>query len=193
MQGTEVYADLVAGLNEKMRRRVGKLSPEALAWQPDAEGNSVGVTVWHVARWLDVIARIFNQKPQSEELWLTQGWAARTGYNPQGIGSLGLGALTGYTQEEVGAIPQLNAEELLTYLDQSSEALRAYLLSLPSFDALLEPVPGWVQPEPTKHQLFKDVLIGCLGHVGEIEALTAMMRRAQAAHAAASANANKVG
>lgn len=180
MQGTEVYADLVASLNEKMRHRVAKLSPEALAWQPDAEGNSVGVTVWHVARWLDVIARIFQQRPQSDELWLTQGWAARTGYNPQGIGYQGLGALTSYTQEEVAAIPQLNASELLTYLDQSSEALRAYLLSLPSFDALLEPVPGWSQPETTKLQLFKVVLIGCLGHVGEIEALTAMMTRAKA-------------
>jgi hypothetical protein len=72
--------------------------------------------------------------------------------------------------------------ELLTYLDQASDALRAYLLSLPSFEALLQPVPGWGRETPvTKDQLLKVVFMGCAGHLGEIKALRAMMKRAQVA------------
>lgn len=182
MQGTELYADLIASLAEGMHSEVGKLSPQQLDWQPDTEGNSIGVTVWHVARWLDVITRVFQGRPPEDELWLTQGWAGRTGYNPQGIGYRRLGALTGYTQPEVAAIPHLTAEESLTYLDQSCEALRSYLLSLPSFEALLQPVSEWgAEPPVTKDQLLKVVFMGCSGHLGEIKALRAMMKRAQAA------------
>jgi DinB superfamily len=182
MQGNELYADLIASLVEGTRGEVEKLSPQELAWQPDAEGNSIGVTVWHVARWLDVVARVFQEKPAEDELWLTQGWAKRTGYNPRGVGYRGLGALTGYTQQEVAAIPTLSAEELLAYLDQASGALRAYLLALPSFEALLQPVPGWGKETPvTKDQLLKVVFMGCAGHLGEIKALKAMMKRAQVA------------
>ena len=182
MQGTELYADLIAWLAEGMRGEVEKLSPQELDWQPDAEGNSIGVTVWHVARWLDVVPRLFQEKPPEDELWLTQGWAERTGYNPQGIGYRGLGALTGYTQQEVAAIPHLTAEESLTYLDQASEAIRAYLLALPSFDALAQPIPGWGKETPvTRDQLLKVVFMGSTGHLGEVKALKAMMKRAQAA------------
>ncbi len=130
-----------------------------------------------------MITRVFQEKPPEDELWLTQGWAERTGYHPQGIGYRGLGALTGYTQQEVAAIPHLSAEESLTYLDQASGALRAYLLSLPSFEALLQPMPGMGQRDAsaTKDQLLKVVFMGCAGHLGEIKALRAMMKRAQVA------------
>jgi hypothetical protein len=182
MQGTELYADLIATLAQRTRKAIGKLSAEELAWQPDAEGNSVGATVWHVARWIDVTNRILRDKPPSEEFWLTRGWAERTGYNPQGIGFLGLGAVTGYTLQEVAAIPRLSAEELLTYLDQCCEAIQAYLLALPSFESLREIVPEWSSQTPwTKAQVLKDVFMGVVGHTGEIDALKAMMKRASVA------------
>ena len=182
MQGTELYADLIATLTAGIHGEIGELSPQELDWQPDAEGNSIGVTVWHVSRWFDVTARVFQERPPEEELWLTQGWAERTGYNPEGIGYRGLGALTGYTQPEVGAIPHLSATDLLAYLDQSSEALQAYLLALPSFEPLRQPVAGWGRETPViKQDLLKVVFMGCAGHLGEIKALRAMMKRAQVA------------
>ena len=181
MQGTELYADLIATLTAGIHGEIGELSPQELDWQPDAEGNSIGVTVWHVSRWFDVTARVFQERPPEEELWLTQGWAERTGYNPEGIGYRGLGALTGYTQPEVAAIPHLSATDLLAYLDQSSEALQAYLLALPSFEPLRQPVAGWGRETPViKQDLLKVVFMGCAGHLGEIKALKAMMRRAKA-------------
>jgi hypothetical protein len=182
MQGNELYADLIASLVEGTHGEVKDLSPQELAWQPDAEGNSIGVTVWHVSRWFDVATRVFQEKPAEDELWLTQGWAERTGYDPRGIGYRGLGALTGYTQQEVAAIPTLSAEDVLAYLDQASGALRAYLLALPSFEALHEPLPAWSEKVPVnKEQLLKTVFMGCTGHLGEIKALKAMIKRAQVA------------
>jgi DinB family protein len=178
MTGVELLADLVASLVEGIHQAVTILSVPELTWRPDIEGNSIGVTVLHCSRGLDVLkVRFLEHKPAEAEQWHTQGWAQKTGYDPRGIGSGGLGILSGYTQEEVAAIPELSAEELLTYLDQAAEALRQYLLSLPE-GTLAQPtmVAGERQ---TVYQLIKGIVLGCIGHLGEIEALKALQTRAK--------------
>lgn len=176
MQDIELYADLITALSRWAHHEVEPLSEQELSWQPDAEGNSIGVTVWHFSRWLDVTARLLQGQPRTDELWLTRGWAERTGYNPQGIGEQGLGTVTGYTLQEVAAIPHLSARDLLLYLDQVCEVLTIFLRSLPSSEPLQQPLfPGSTR---TKQQLLQTVFLGSCGHMGEIEALKAMMRRA---------------
>ncbi|GHO59368.1 DinB family protein [Ktedonobacter robiniae] len=176
MQDIELYAELIESLSKWAHLEVEGLSERELAWQPDAEGNSIGVTVWHFSRWLDVVARLLDGRKPAEELWLTRGWAERTGYNPQGIGEKGLGAVTGYTLEEVAAIPPLSAQDLLMYLDQLCEVICTFLRSLPSSEPLQQPIyPG---AELTKQQMLQTVFLGSCGHLGEIEALKAMMKRA---------------
>ncbi|GHO70537.1 hypothetical protein KSC_094290 [Ktedonobacter sp. SOSP1-52] len=176
MQDIELYAELIESLSKGAHLEVEGLSEQELAWQPDAEGNSIGVTVWHFSRWLDVVARLLDGRKPAEELWLTRGWAESTGYNPQGIGEKGLGVVTGYTLQEVAAIPQLSARELLLYLDQLCEALCTFLHSLSSSEPLQQPIyPG---AELTKRQMLQTVFLGSCGHLGEIEALKAMMKRA---------------
>src|SRR3954451_15153743 len=131
MTDIEVLVDLIQALSARLRRRVAVLSAAELAWQPDNEGNSIGVTVWHFSRWLDVLAvRLLQDRPAEEELWFSRGWAARAGYDPRGIGYRGYGVLTGYTLEEVAAIPALSATDLLAYHDQASEAIQAQLRAL---------------------------------------------------------------
>jgi len=88
---------------------------------------------------------------------------------------LGLGAVTGYTWEEVQAIPSLSAEELLAYLDQACHALSQHLLTM-SPEALHQSVPG-LGDQRTAYEWVKPVLKGCLGHLGEIQALKAMKAR----------------
>lgn len=176
MQNIELYVDLIESLSEWAHREVEGLSEQELAWQPDAEGNSIGVTVWHFSRWLDVTARLLQGKTPTEELWLTHGWAERTGYNPLGIGEKGLGAVTGYTLQEVAAIPHLSAQDLLIYLNQLCEVLCTFLRTVPSSEPLQQPIyPG---AELTKQQMLQTVFLGSCGHLGEIEALKAMMKRA---------------
>lgn len=175
MQDVELYANLLGALSKWTHLEVEGLSTEELAWQPDAEGNNIAVTIWHFSRWLDVTARLMLGKLPGEELWLARGWAERTGYNPQGKGSRGLGVVTGYTLQEVAEIPLLSAQELLIYLDQVCETLMLFLRALPSSEPLQQPI---VENDPlTKQQLLQKVFMGSCGHMGEIEALKAMMKR----------------
>jgi ketosteroid isomerase-like protein len=178
MTDLEVLADLVDDLTKGIHKVVTGLSVPELTWQPDAEGNSIGVTVWHISRGLDVLKVRFLEEQQAlAEQWRTQGWGKHTGYDPRGIGTGGLGILSGYTQEEVAAIPVLTEEELLAYLDQVSDALRQYLLSLPE-GALSRPTL-FVGERLTAYQVIKEIVLGCVGHLGEIEALKALQIRAK--------------
>jgi hypothetical protein len=177
MRDVELLADLIEKLVRDVRAEIAELSLEELGWQPDPEANNIGVTVWHFSRWLDMLAvQALANRPAAEELWQTCGWAARTGYDPRGIGYRGLGLLTGYSQAEVAAVPHLVAGQLLEYLEQASRALREQLLALPS-EALYLPTPG-LGGKRTVYDLSTSVLMGCFGHVGEIEALKAMRERA---------------
>jgi hypothetical protein len=100
-------------LHEELTARVALLTPEDLAWQSHPDANSAGVTVWHVTRWLDVLAtRAFTGRDAAADLWHTAGYRRTTGYEPDGIGYLGLGTLTGYTPEEMRDIPALPGELL---------------------------------------------------------------------------------
>ena len=180
MTDVEMLVDWIALLEGQMRDEIAELGPEMLAWQPDPGANSIGVTAWHVARWLDVLTvQVLENRPAAEEYWHTDGWTARTGYDPRGCGRNGLGNVTGYTLDEVRAIPALAADELLAYLDRVCRALRARLTSLGS-DALYQPAPGR-GGKYTPYQWIQSLLPGCFGHVGEIQALKGLRERGMAA------------
>ena len=101
------------------------MGPDALNWQPDTEANNIAVTVWHIARALDWLGvTVLGGQPPEDQIWHDMGWAERTGYDPRGHGSHGLGTLGGYTQAEVKEVPLLSADQLLTYLDQARDSLR---------------------------------------------------------------------
>ena len=145
----------------------GKRSPayqeEKLRWQPDAEANDIGITLWHCSRWLDVLTvRVLEDRPAEDELWHLRGWRERTGYDPRSIGNRGLGTLTGYTLAEVAAIPAVAADELLAYLDNGCAALRQYLLRLPA-NEFSQAVPGGRR---TVYEQVASILMGCFGHAG---------------------------
>lgn len=175
MQDVELYANLLVALSKWTHLEVEGLEAAELAWQPDAEGNNIAVTVWHFSRWLDVTACLMLGRPPVEEIWLTCGWAEQTNYNPHGKGLRGLGVVTGYTLQEVAEIPLLSAQELLTYLDQVCETLIRFLRALPSSKPLQQPISE--NNLLTKQQLLQQVFMGSCGHMGEIEALKAMMKR----------------
>jgi len=183
MRDVEILTDLIEKLGDDVRAEIGELSQEELDWQPDPEANSIGVTVWHFSRWLDVLAeRALADQPAEQELWHTRGWAARTGYDPRGAGYEGLGVLTGYTLAEVAAVPHLPTGDLLEYLGQVCAALRERLLALPE-GGLYQPAPG-LGSRRTPYKWVRSILMGCFGHVGEIEALKAMRERALRRHVA---------
>jgi len=76
------------------------------------------------------------------------------------------GALTGYTFQEVLAIPRLTATELVRYLDSVIGPLAQRLRALPDDEAAGRAV-----------RRATGILQGCFGHIGEIDALLAIRER----------------
>jgi hypothetical protein len=157
----EMLADWVVDLRASLERQLGQTPEAALHWRPAREMNSIGDTVWHVSRWLDLIAmQLGNGAPETQH-WIKDGWADRTGYDPRGVGTDGLGAITGYTFAEVDAIPKLGADQLREYLGSVCEAV----------------IPRLRGADDTAAQRYKRVVQGSLGHVGEIAALRTIHER----------------
>lgn len=176
MRDTELLADWINDINRGLLEEIKELSESQLRWQPDAEANNIGETVWHCARWLDVLnVQVLQNQPAESELWHTRGWRAKTGYDPRGIGRRGLGTLTGYSPQEVEALPKLSAAELTEYVEQVGSALREKVLGMSG--AELERTAPGLQTKASAYAWLKDILQGCFGHIGEIQALKAMQQR----------------
>ncbi len=176
MEDVTLLVEWLQDLEQEIHTEIEPLSQEALVWQPAPQANSIGITVWHFSRWLDVLAtQAIQNLPASEEQWHQQGWAAKTGYDPRGIGLYGIGAISGYTWEEVEAIPALSTEETLLYFDQAREVLIQQLKALPD-DVLHKTAPG-LNGQRTIYGWVKSILKGCLKHLGEIQALKTIQRQ----------------
>jgi DinB family protein len=177
MTSRDILLDLLQNYDRALHRTIQDLSLDALSWCPDAEANSIALTVWHVSRAFDVLSvHVLEKRPPEEELWHTRGWTAKTGYDPRGIGWDGVGNLAGYTQAEVAAVPILSASELLTYFDQASEVLRAHLSRMPLED-LQPPADGATEPEQPVYVWIRNFLMDAREHLGEIKAIKAMWER----------------
>ncbi len=178
MTDVEVWIDMLNGLHRWTHGALEDEPAAALVWQPDEEANSIIVTLWHVSRALDLLkVRLLEGRAAEEELWFSSGWAARTGYDPRGLGWSGMGNLAGYTQQEVAAVPLLPLKELLDYFDQACAALSTCLAELPA-EQLYGPLvdfPG----EPPRCAMVRNFLMDGLGHLGEMRAILAMWERKQ--------------
>jgi hypothetical protein len=166
MRDTELMAKWFENVGARVREQIGSLDEDALEWRPDDRGNNVRETVWHMARWIDLLTRVLDGTQPSTERWFTDGWAQRTGYDPRGVGDSGLGTMTGYTFEEVLKIPRLDATELIRYLDSVVGPLAQRLRALPDDEAAARSV-----------RRVTGILQGCFSHVGEIDALLAIRER----------------
>ena len=166
MRDTELMAKWFEDVGTGIRRRLASVDDDALEWRADDRGNNVRETVWHMARWIDVLTRILRGTEPQTERWFTDGWAQRTSYDPRGIGDDGLGVLSGYTFQEVLAVPRLSATELVRYLDSVIGPLAQRLRELPDDEAGARAV-----------RRTTGILQGCLAHVGEIDALLAIRTR----------------
>ena len=166
MRDTELMAKWFEDVGARVREQIERLDEDALEWRADDRGNNIRETVWHMARWIDLLTRVLDGAQASTERWFTDGWAQRTGYDPRGIGDGGLGTMTGYTFEEVLKIPRLGATDLIRYLDSAVGPLAQRLRALPDDETAAKSV-----------RRVTGILQGCFSHVGEIDALLAIRER----------------
>ena len=157
----ELLAEWVADLRGAVERQLARTPDAALHWRPAQETNSIADTVWHVARWLDLMAMWLQNAAPERQHWIADGWAERTGYDPRGLGTDGLGAISGYTFDEVEAIPKLRADQLLLYLGAVCDDV----------------IPGLRAADDAAAQRYKGVIQGTFGHLGEIAALRTLHER----------------
>lgn len=168
----EALQEWCRDLEQELCARLGLLSEDELRWQPHPDANGAGVTIWHVARWMDVLGtRLLAGRPAGQDLWHADGWRDRTGYEPDGLGYLGLGTLTGYTPAQMRAVPHLSGASLSRYLSRSITGLVEQI-------AHLGPrLHDTTHRDLSPYQVVSGTLQGSFGHLGEIDALVALRAR----------------
>src|SRR5688500_3346459 len=57
MRDFDLVAKWFEDIGSGLRRRIAALDADALEWRADERGNNVRETVWHIARWCDVLER----------------------------------------------------------------------------------------------------------------------------------------
>ena len=157
----EMLADWVTDLHVLIERQLARTPDAALHWRPARETNSIGDTVWHIARWLDLVCMWLQNAAPERQHWMADGWAERTGYDPRGVGTDGLGAISGYSFAEVEAIPKLRADQLREYLDAVCDDV----------------IPRLRGADDTAAQRYKGVVQGTFSHLGEIATIRTLYER----------------
>ena len=176
MNANDVLIDLLEDNRRRLHRVFGVMSDDGALWKPEADANNIAITVWHMARIFDVfLTQQAKGDLPEEESWFRYGWAEQTGYDPRGIGQNGWGMLTGYTQEEVSAIPQLTREQALGYLDKVYDVVKEYLAITP-IEQLQTPAAGF-DGRYTQYQCIQMALLDNVRHLGEIYAIKARWDR----------------
>ena len=149
---------------------------ECVNWKFEAGANTILVTLWHMARILDVfLTQQALGYVSEEECWFRHGWAKQTGYDPRGAGQNGWGMLTGYMQAEVAAMPILTREQAVGYLDDVYDFVKQRLSGTP-MDELLQPGAGF-EAKYSKYQCIQMALLDNIRHLGEIFAIKASWDR----------------
>jgi len=178
MKSTDIILDLLQTYKNGIESSLKDLPTEAWTYQPDPEANHIAVTIWHLARLMDMFVVMRLQiKPIDDELWFTNGWMEKTGYDPRGIGSRGLGVLIGYSAEEMLQVPVLSIEDMQNYFNDTHTALVDLIKNLPD-EKLDEQAPGG-DPKRTYYEWAKLLLNDGLRHTGEILAIKSMWERKQ--------------
>lgn len=176
MNANDVLIDLLEDNRRRLHRLLDAVSDECLAWKPEAGANDIAVTIWHMARIFDVFLTLQARgDPPEEECWFKHGWAEQTGYDPRGTGQNGWGMLTGYTREEVAAMPQLTRRQALDYLNDVYNTVKEYLTNTP-VDELLMPGAGF-DGRFSRYQCVQMALLDNVRHLGEIFAIQARWER----------------
>jgi hypothetical protein len=176
MNANDVIIDLLEDTRRRLHRVIDQISAECLYWTPDAEANSIAVTVWHMGRLFDVFLTQQAQGQRAEnECWIRLGWAERTGYDPRGIGRAGWGSVNGYTLEEVAAIPRFSKAQLLGYIDDVYDTVKATVNDTP-MEELQVPGAGF-EGRYSKYQCIQMALMDNARHLGEVFTLKAMWER----------------
>lgn len=171
-----VLKELIAENTAFLKHLLDGLDPAGLSWTPPGSDNSIAALLWHVARACDVfLTQHVKNLPAEQEAWQQGGWAGKSGYDPRGIGTHGWGQLTGYSAEEVAAIPPMDAELLEGYFAQVMGEVSTYLDSVS--DVELDGMALGYDGTQSNYFWVRHPLFDMTRHMGEMLLLKGMWER----------------
>lgn len=139
-----------------------------LDWQPDKQCNSLGWTVWHLARVQDTqIAKLMSV----EQVYLKDKWYARFN-RPADPKDTGFGD----TPQDVAGFKSPAPEVLLGYVRSAVDQSKHYINSISAADldqVLDEP---WFQPPPTAGVRLVSILADGHQHAGEASYIRGLLK-----------------
>jgi uncharacterized damage-inducible protein DinB len=167
MTNAELLADSFGRIRDIVHRVVQGLTRDELAARLDAQANSIGWLVWHLARIQDDhIAGVAG----TEQVWTSAGWADRF--------ALSLDAEDtgfGHTPEHVAAVI-VDAEPLRQYYDAVHDVTLAYIGRLTDADLDRIVDERW-NPPVTLGVRLVSIIVDDVQHAGQAAYIRGILER----------------
>ncbi len=141
------------------------LDAAQLNWSPRPDANTIGFLIWHALRTWDGYQSMLAG---TTDLYESEDWPQRFGFDVQGRGVEGSGTGTGFTPEDV-ALVKPAPETLDQYLEALFNFTQRYL-AIATDESLGQSfqVPWWPGPVP-QARVLSHILIHTLMHAGEAQ------------------------
>lgn len=173
MDDRSTYIQQITEMSSMLSQQVGELDDATLSKRPGPALNPVGFIYWHILRvWdLDLNWLIKGGAP-GDDAWHRGGYSNELDYTPDGVGTRGMGIGTGYTDNEVDAVPY-RADVLARYQRQLLDETNAYL-SEATDEELQRELPLRDQTTTVAARL-QHTVSHSWNHVGEIRMTKSML------------------
>lgn len=152
---------------KEVEETLSGLTPADLDRQPHRDCNSIGWTVWHLARVQD--AQIADLA-EEEQLWLKDGWYGKFNRPAKGDD-------TGYedTPDDVRAFRSPEASVQLDYLKATVDKSKQYVSGLKAAELSRKLDEPWFQPLPTVGVRLVSIMADALMHAGESDYIRGLL------------------
>jgi hypothetical protein len=167
VQTSDILIDAFGRIQDLVQAATDGLDPDALAFRPDSEANSIGWLVWHLTRVQDDHVSEIARRDQA---WAGDGWADRFEMEPDPSN-------TGYghTSDQVGAV-RPSAQLLRDYHDVVHDRTVEYLRAIDpdELDRIVD--YGWDPPVSVGVRLVS-VIGDALQHAGQAAYVRGLLER----------------
>jgi len=163
----DLLTDAFERIRDAVHPAVNGLTPEELAFRPDAESNSIAWLVWHLTRIQDDhVAGLHDGRQR----WTTQGWADLFDL-PLDPGDTGYG----HDPETVGLVVA-DAHALLDYYEDVHQRTLEFVAGLSESDLERVVDERWDPPVTMRVRLVS-VIADDLQHVGQAAYVRGILQR----------------
>ncbi len=168
MEWKSLLLDGYQRIPQKLGEILADLEPEDLDWQPAPGSNSIGWTVWHLARVQDSqIADLMGE----EQVYIKEKWYSRFG-RPAHRRDTGFGD----SPQKVAEFHSPEREVFLEYVKATTNQSLRYMnsISAAELDRVLD--EPWFTPRPTVGVRLVSILADGHQHTGEVSYIAGLRK-----------------